>query len=221
MGSVTVHDLLPLLPEPEELRRRCRAFAVLDAVLTDRYPTHLFQPEFAPGVPLAQMDNGSGDNYNLVFDPAGVIGFGFDHESEVSPWREDPREHWPGLLEGVPKRLTPWLEEPAFQFHELLDATVCFWREDRDPVWRCGPVEFDEGTDDGAQWMFETLTGEPVAAYLEFARDYFERDVDAEVVARVLAGEALTAAMVTALNPQRDVAAALAAVGEMGYPVGG
>lgn len=219
MGGMTVHDLLPLLPEPGELRRRCRSFAVLDLILTERYQTHLFQPEFAPGVALAQMDNGSGDNYAIVFDPAGVIGFGFDHESEVSPWREDPREHWPGLLDGVPGPLSPYLDEPAFNFDGLLDATVCFWREGGDGAWRCGPVEFEDGVDDGARWMFETLVGEPVSAYAAFARDYFQREIDVSAVEWVVAGEAVTPSIVTALAPERDVAEVLAAVAEQGYPV--
>lgn len=214
-----VHELLPALPEPRELRRRCRAFAVLDVILTERYQTHMFNPAFTPGVALAQMDNGSGDNYNIIFDPAGVIGFGFDHESDISPWREDPREHWPGLLDGIPQYLAHYVDEPAFNFDGVLDATVCFWREDHDPAWRCGPVVFD-GEDDGAGWMFETLVGEPVSAYESFARDYFQRHIDVDAVARVLAAEPLTPALVAALNPERDVAGALAAAAAMDYPVG-
>ncbi|GGV05405.1 hypothetical protein GCM10010502_70370 [Kitasatospora aureofaciens] len=45
------------------------------------------------------MRNGSGDEYSIVFAPAGVYLRGFDHESPMSPYAEDGV--WPGVVDSV------------------------------------------------------------------------------------------------------------------------
>lgn len=134
MRTMTVHTLVTALPDPEVLRARCRALALLDALLDPAAPTHTFFPEWRPGVDLALMDNGSGDQYAVAFDPAGVFLHGFDHECAATPWRTWPRAHWPGLLDGLPPSLAHYPEDPEFQFEEFFDATVCVWREKDAPT---------------------------------------------------------------------------------------
>ena len=196
---------------------------MLDAVFESQYPTYSFTAEWSPGVALAQMSNGSGDLYAIVFEAAGVFLYGFDHESEVSPWRDEDHEHWPGLLDGLPDSLAHWAREPAFLFQDFFDATVCAWRAADDVAWRCGPVEFEEASvdPDGAEHLFGTLMAGTAAAYAEYARDYFERDIDIDAVGAVLDGRPLTTAVVGALNADAvyaDVARTAAAVG---YPLEG
>ncbi|MBR7835354.1 hypothetical protein KDL01_18920 [Actinospica durhamensis] len=218
---MTVHDLIAALPEPDVLAARCRAFAVLDAVFDSGYPTYSHTAEWAPKVALAEMSNGSGDLYAIVFEPAGVFLYGFDHESEATPWRDDDREHWPGLLEGVPDSLVRWTREPAFLFAGFFDATVCAWRETDDTQWRCGPVEFDEASrdPDGADHLFGTLVAGTATAYADYARDYFECDIDVDAVATILDGRPLTAAVVAALNPDAAFTEVAKAAIAAGYPV--
>ena len=221
MLPVTVHGLIADLPAPDALMARCRAFAVLDAVFETQYPTYSFTPEWDSGVALAQMSNGSGDLYAIVFEPAGVFLYGFDHESEATPWRDEDHEHWPGLLDGVPDSLVRWTREPAFLFQDFFDATVCAWRETADTRWRCGPVEFDDGSvdPDGCDHLFATLRDGTAAAYAEYGRDYFERDIDIDSVAAILDGRPLTQALVRALNSDALFSAVAAAAAAAGYPV--
>src|SRR4051794_25639881 len=102
MVRMTVLELVDQLPDPVVLLERCRALAVLDAVFDTRFRTYRFDPAWGgDGVALAEMDNCGGDLYAIVFDPAGVFLYGFDHESDATPWREDDRVHWPGLLDGL------------------------------------------------------------------------------------------------------------------------
>lgn len=222
-SPVTVQDLAAQLPEPEELRTTCRAFGVLDAAFNLEYPKYMFTAAWRPGVDLARMDNGGGDHWDIVFEPAGVFLHGFDHESEASPWRDEPRAHWPGLLDGLPASLARWTDEEAFQFDEFFDATVCVWREAGDSAWRCGPVEFDghASSTDGSGWMFGSVLEGGVAGYLSHAEDYFEREIDADAVRAVFAGEPLTAEIVRALNPDADFAAVAKIAEVAGYPVAG
>lgn len=221
MLPVTVHDLIAALPEPNVLAARCRAFAVLDAVFEARYPRYSYTAEWAPRVALAEMSNGGGDLYAIVFESAGVFLYGFDHESEATPWRDEAHEHWPGLLDGIPDSLMRWTREPAFLFEDFLDATVCAWREADDTQWRCGPVEFDEASvdPDGAQHLFGTLVDGTAAAYADYAHDYFERDIDIDAVATILDGRPLTAAVVAALNPDAAFSVVARAAAAAGYPV--
>ncbi|WP_370348992.1 hypothetical protein [Catenulispora sp. EB89] len=218
---MTVQDLAARLPEPEELRTTCRAFGVLDAAFSLKYPKYMFTAAWQPGVDLARMDNGGGDHWDIAFEPAGVFLYGFDHESEATPWRDEPRAHWPGLLDGLPPTLARWTEEKAFLFEEFFDATLCIWRETADSAWHCGPVEFDgdASSTDGSGWMFGSVLEGGVAGYIDHAKYYFEREIDAEAVRAVFAGEPLTAELVRVLNPDADFAAVAKVAAVAGYPV--
>lgn len=218
---VTVQDLTARLPEPETLRAACRAFGVLDSVFATEYPKYHFTAAWRDGVDLAHMENGGGDQWDIVFEPAGVFLYGFDHESEATPWRDEPRAHWPGLLDGLPASLARWTEEEAFQFEDFFDATVCIWREAGDTAWRCGPVEFDghASSDDGSSWMFNDIAEGTAEAYLDHAENYFERRIDADAVRAVLVGEPLTAELVRTLNPDADFGKVAEIARRAGHPV--
>ncbi|GLF99178.1 hypothetical protein [Streptomyces yaizuensis] len=219
---MTVHDLVTLLPTPDVLRDRCRALPLLDTVLAPYAPLHDFSPAWAEGVAVARMDNGSGDEYAIVFDPAGVLLLGFDHECDATPWRIRPRAHWPGLLDGLPAGLARHTADPAFLFDGFLDATVCVWREPGDDAWRCGPVAFGPDASaepDGAERLFELVTDGTGGAYTAYAEDIHELSVDRAAVSAVLAGSPLERATVLALSPTADLAAVAARARSLGFPV--
>jgi hypothetical protein len=219
----SVQDLAARLPAPDELRRRCQAFSVLDAVFDPRFAKYSFTSTWRDGTDLAGMDDGGGDLWNIVFEPAGVFLYGFDHESEATPWRDEPRAHWPGLLDGLPPTLSRWAEEEAFQFDGFFDATLCVWRESGDSAWRCGPVEFDgyASSNDGSGWMFDELVEGGVAGYLRHAESYFERTIAPEAVEAILAGRPLIAELMQELNPNAFFPAVAKVVEAAGYPVVG
>ncbi|MHC0432546.1 hypothetical protein ACX6XY_20555 [Streptomyces sp. O3] len=215
---MTVHALAALLPDPDVLRARCRALALLDAILDADAPTHSFVSDWREGVDLAFMDNGSGDQYAVVFDPGGVFLYGFDHESDATPWRESPRAHCPGLLDGLPPSLAHYPAAPEFQFEGFFDATVCIWREKDAEAWQCGQVEFDDESD-GSDWLFDLLTDGSTDAYVSFAEDYFERTIDRDAVAAILAGAPLSHGTVTSLSSTADFEAVAVQARTLGYAV--
>ncbi|MFJ9608490.1 hypothetical protein ACIRS1_19355 [Kitasatospora sp. NPDC101176] len=218
---MTVHDLVATLPRPHELRARCRAVALLDAIVSVPYaPGHTFTVDWRPGVDLAFMDNGSGDQYAVVFDPAGVFLYGFDHESDATPWRAEDRAHWPGLLDGLPASLAPYAQAEEFLFDGFFDATVCAWYETGSTTWRCGPVEFADGDTDGADWLFDLLTAtDGAGAFTAYAEDHHEHTVDKEAVAAVLEGAPLDDRTLTALSSHADFATIALRARALGYPV--
>ncbi|MCG5122085.1 hypothetical protein ACWGR3_14360 [Streptomyces albidoflavus] len=146
-------------------------------------------------------------------------GPGFDHESAATPWREWPRAHWPGLLDGLPPSLAHYPEDPEFQFEEFFDATVCVWREKNAPTWSCGPVTFTAEASDGADRLFTLLTDGTPDTYVAYAEDYFERPVARTAVAAIRSGAPLTHETVAALSPTADFAAVALRARELGHAV--
>ncbi|WP_411141200.1 hypothetical protein [Streptomyces sp. x-80] len=204
----TVHDAAARLPGPAELRAHLRALAILDATIGDdpQFCCYTFDTAWGPDEEAALMQNGSGDDFSVLFTPAGVLIRGFDHESEMSPYGTDDEQVWPGVIDEVPAALSPLLNEPAF-CDEGIDAprvTACLWRETGDTAWRTGSaIAFPPGSEDpdGSGFLFHLLADrspETVQAHFE---DYYERPVPLDAVRHVLAGLPLTPVITATLNP--------------------
>lgn len=222
---MSVYDVLPDLPEIAVLRDHCRAVAMLEAILSpewsDRY--YSFDASWAPGEDMASMRDGSGNDYSIVFGPAGAYARGFDHESPMSPYRLNPPSPWPGLFDHVPGPLRHNITEPAFgDANSVPRVTVCFWRETSDRHWRTGDLALPDASDDpdGAARLFPLLRDRTPEAYAKFAEDYYERDVDLDAVGHVLALRPLSPSVIAALDPDLTVAALEDDRIEIGYPEG-
>ncbi|MFJ6634785.1 hypothetical protein ACIQMR_25835 [Streptomyces sp. NPDC091376] len=204
----TVHETAALLPEPAELRAHLRALAVLDAAIGSdpRFCCYTFDAAWGPGQEAALMENGSGDDFSVVFTSAGALIRGFDHESEMSPYATDDEQVWPGVIDEVPAALRPLLDEPAF-CDEGIDAprvTTCLWRETGDTAWRTGSaIAFPSGSEDpdGSGFLFPLLTDRSPEAVQAYFEDYYERPVPLDAIRRILGGHTLTPAIAAALNP--------------------
>jgi hypothetical protein len=209
------HSVLSALPSIDALRARTRALAVLDAVIGDEPEMRYFAFDAAwdEGEEMASMDNGSGDNWFAWFGTFGAAIIGFDHESSMSPYAQDPPALWPGLFDGVPEGFrAPVIDEPAFS----PDATTFIvWRERSDDAWR---TTLDTDADGSADFLRPVLDDDP-GWFVEFCAEYYEVSVDADLIAAVYRSEPLTRDVVRGLNPSRDVAAVLAEASAMGYPV--
>lgn len=205
--GMSVHEVTRALPAIDVVRDRCRALAVLDAVMSRDWEAryYSFSASWSEAEEVASMSDGSGNEYSIVFSAAGAYARGFDHESPMSPYRESPPEPWPGLFEGLPEVFRSCVDEPAFTDEDGTPlATVCFWRERGDAEWGSGVPEPGAEDDGSAEWLFDVLVDGRPEAYKEFAEDYYEVDVDLDAVRHVYALRPLTQAVVSALNP--DVA---------------
>ncbi len=224
---MTVHDIARQLPEIAVLRDHCRAMAMVDAVLepegTFRY--HSFDARWSETEEAALMRNGAGDEYAVVFSPAGAYIRGFAHESLMSPYEADTV--WPGVLDEVPEAFRPQVEEPAFADEDGIPVvTACLWREPGDDGWRTGTIEFPESEDDdpgdpdGAGFLFQLLADRSAVAFQDWAADYYERPVDFAAVRHIFALRPLTAAVVKALNSEITLDDLAEDIQEIRYPVG-
>ncbi|MEV5767177.1 hypothetical protein AB0L34_21810 [Micromonospora sp. NPDC052213] len=85
------------------------------------------------------MNNGSGDEWTVVFTAEGAFIHVFDHESTMTHYRSPDRELWPGLLDGIPAVFRPQITEPSFGDEEgQLLATAVLWRLSADDRWHAG-----------------------------------------------------------------------------------
>nr|WP_307854102.1 hypothetical protein [Actinoplanes toevensis] len=193
---------------------------MLDAILSpdeaERY--YGYNTSWGPGEEIAEMNNGSGDEYHIVFGAAGVFVRGYDHESVMSPAAND-EELWPGLIDSLPPAFAAQLDEPAFGWGAQFYATVCVWRETGDDRWRAGDIVYPPGDDpDGAGHLFAVLLDETPASYRAFAEDYYGVPVDPDVVNEIFALTPLTDALVRRLNPALTVEKLTADIEAIGYP---
>ncbi|MBB4752376.1 hypothetical protein BJ964_006537 [Actinoplanes lobatus] len=217
---MTVHDVVRALPDIAVLRERCRALAMLDAVMSPEweYRYYSFDSRWAPGEQMASMRNGSGDTWSIVFSSAGAFIRGFDHESPMSPANNNG-ELWPGLVDRTPDVFSGCVAEPAFSFNGRLQATVCLWRQRSDDRWHAGDLAFPVDEDpDGATRLFQVLVEGIPVAYQRFAEDYYETAVDLDAVSRFFALHPLTDDLVRRLNPDLVVADLAEDLAEIGYP---
>lgn len=129
------------LPPVDLLKRVMQSMAMLDAILSPEweYRTYSFNSKWAVGEQMGSMRNGSGDDLSALFTKDGYFLKGFDHEADMSPFREDPPLLWPGLIEEVPSEFASGLNEPAFMMDH---TTFCIWRKHSDDRWHRGAIEF-------------------------------------------------------------------------------
>jgi hypothetical protein len=200
--------------------------AVLEAILSpewgDRY--HSYDRRWAPGVELASMRDGSGDEYSIVFAPEGTYIRGFAHESPMSPYAGDGP--WPGVLDTVPEPLLRWVTEPAFcDENGMPVVTACLWRGPADDGWRTGEVEYPDGPDpDGAAGLFALLVAAEATAadaFREFAEDYYGEPLDAAALRHVYRLRPLTEEVVASLNGSLGLADVAEDAEAAGFPVAG
>ncbi len=208
---------LSLLPEIAAMQSLTQTWAMLDAILCpereDRYFT--FDAHWGAGEMLAAMDNGSGDDWFLLFNAQGAILKGFSHEAAMTPYKRNPRTVWPGVLDAVPPAFADFLAEPAFGIE---NTTFCIWRLKDDRQWQRGPIDYPEGRDpDGSEFLLDALPLTP-DKYHAWAADYYEREIDKASVEALFAGEPLVDGIVEALEGEVGSGELAADIETIGYP---
>ncbi|MDB6062144.1 MAG: hypothetical protein JWM78_2247 [Verrucomicrobiaceae bacterium] len=196
-----------LLPSISEVRRTVQSLAMLDAILSPEweYRYYSFNSQWGSGEEMASMRNGSGDDWFLLFDSAGMALKGFAHElAAASSFPQN-------IQDQVPKEFSSFLGESAFSMQR---ATFCYWRRAKDPSWsKVGGGLADDGSDE-----MLALLGSGPNGYREWAEGYFEVPVALEAVAALFSHQPLCNSVILALNPQADLDFTYGQALEIGYP---
>jgi hypothetical protein len=161
---------------------------------------------------MASMRNGAGDHWFAVLSTAGVALLGLSHEAPVFR----PGSPWPGIYDGLPVEFhANLLRQPAFASEH---STFCIWRLAGAGHWSSGPVQLPFHEDpDGSAELLSVLAGDP-RQYVDFAADYYERDLDVSDVAAVYRHDPLTEELVRRLNPAARLDSLRADLDQIGYP---
>jgi hypothetical protein len=205
------------LPDVGRLKALLQSLAVLDAIMSLEwgYRYYSFSIRWSRNEQMGSMRNGSGDEFFALFNRAGCFIKGFAHGCRMSPYRNQPPEIWPGMLDDVPDDFSSGLDETAFSMNNV---TFCIWRRYTDDSWLHGPIKFPDDDDpDGSTYLLEILDGDP-RRYQQFAEEYYGSTISIEAVRYVYDHLALTDSVVKALNPDatvKDLANDLIAIG---YP---
>jgi len=204
------------LPNICEFRRRTKALAMLDAILSPdwEYRYYSYNSKWSSGEEMASMRNGSGDHWFALLTSDGVAIHGLAHEYPM--YR--PNAPWPGIFDSLPAEFREnFFNEPAF---DTANSTFCIWRRILDQDWSCGITEFPLGDDpDGSLWLLSQLDGDP-RRYVRFAADYYETDVPLDAVTAIYMHQPITSDLLKLLNSSIDLSALVHDIAEIGYPEG-
>lgn len=221
MGYSTPVDFLPAA---SLLKAASKALAVLDMIMEPDpgYRYYSYQSAWGPAEDLASMQNGSGDEYSIVFLADGAAyARGFDHESPMSAWGNGG-ELWPGLTDGIPGRFLKYVHEPAFWCDGVPDMTVCLWTgSGAAGSWEHGSIPPPGGPGDqsGAGRLFGLVSRPEPGQYRAFARSYYEVGIDAAAAADIYASRPLDQDLISRINPGRVLSEMLDELRQVGYPV--
>jgi hypothetical protein len=205
------------LPSIDNLKKLTQSLALLDAIVepTWEYRYYSFNSKWNANQQMASMRNGQGDSWYCLFTTSGAALKGFDHESKMSPWNQEPVAVWKGVLDELPETFSSFAAEPAFS---MGDTTFCIWHTLENSVWQMGHVVFPDGADpDGSEGMLAMLDGRP-STYQEWAEGYYEHKISLAGITSVYNHEALTDAIVHELNPSIALSHLAKDVEEIGYP---
>jgi hypothetical protein len=195
------------LPSISALRAITKSLAMLDAILCPEWDSRYFSfnSAWAPNMEMASMRNGCGDDWFLLFDPAGAALKGFAHElASDEAFAESIRTH-------VPAAFSAFLDEPAFSMQQ---ATFCYWRRANGHAWSKAQSALLE---DGSTEMLTLLLTGP-SGYKEWAEDYYEFEVALDAAAAVFEHTPLSETLIASLNPDADINLVSRDAAGIGYP---
>jgi hypothetical protein len=202
-------DIADRLPPPAALESRCKALALLDAILSPdwefRYYSFNRHWDRERGQRMASFRDGSGSEYFILF-----------YREPIAALKGLAKEipNVARVLDGLPASFDDFAREPAFSMD---DTTFCLWNEG-DGWRRSRSVPAETIEEDGSSEMLHLLAGTP-EDYATYAREYFEIDVSAEVVARFFGLEPFTESLARELHPDFDDSELAKDLEEIGYPI--
>lgn len=194
--------VLASLPPPATLERICKGIATLDAMLSEDWERRYYSFDASwdkkAKCRMASMRNGSGDDWFIVFTPAGAFVKSF--------WHEYKPESVDAIYAGLPRSLAKQRREDAF----MIEDGVTFG-----------------GYHDGVTWVLRgnakplaeelaILSGDP-AAYRSYVAAYFEQKIPLAAVEHVLAGKKLDAKLVGRITKDQTLADLKSELADIGY----
>lgn len=205
------------LPPTPDLLNRVKSLAALDLIMAPAWEDrcYSFNSTWSETLQMACMKNGSGDEWWLVFHSDGWAALkGLDLESPAYASGRDKLSNM--LHQSFPLDCEEFSQEPAFCWAATSFAALQH-RLDAEWTWFRDRTPF-ANLDGSEAKLLEILTAPP-GYYTDFASDYYETDLPAELVEHVYALEPITQDVVATLNPTtRFSEIEVELFGEIAYP---
>jgi hypothetical protein len=199
-GVEFIHELDAV----EQLERRSKALAVLDAILIpeweDRYFSFNCRWNSAQVERMASMRNGHGDEYFILFSQNGAVGKVYCDEDQLA--HEAARA-------AVPPTFAGFMTEAAFS---IATSTFFFWNVGTQGAWSVAPTQ-----PNGYAWLGFLSRGPSV--YREWVSAYLEKEVDSKAVDQVFETLTVTEKLVAQLNSDRDLSELAEDLDEIGTSI--
>ncbi len=189
---------------PKELAYRLRCMAVLDIIMNSEEDAWLrLVQKYSSEKEAYQIRNGSGDEMDIFFEENGVFIRGFDHENNLNQFASDAWDEsfFADTYAGVPKNFLDIYKEEEQKFY----MTFCMWYNYQETCWK---QNITVGNDGGKDYLLDFICDD-AEAWVEWAKDYYEVEIDFHIVEKVFKGGRLTEEEIRQLNPKRDAKAAL------------
>jgi hypothetical protein len=199
------------LPGISELRRITQSLATLDLILSPEweYRYYSFDSKWAPDGQMASMRNGSGDEWFILFNDADWAGLkGLAHESPAAGIDGLSAR----LQKAVPSKFKSFATEPAFRWDE---TTFCHWCPGQGSAWEA-PAVLDD-VDTGADELLAIIGSGP-EGYQQFALEYYECEVDKELVKKVFQHHRIDQKLVWSLDHEIALDDIQDGLLDIGYP---
>ncbi|NDV16488.1 hypothetical protein GO009_10660 [Muricauda sp. TY007] len=239
---------LHLIPNPVDLKRICKAYAALEAILVpDRtIRNSSYNKDHGETMELFNYRlDPAGTDMAIVFGKQGTCIVGFYYECDLIARFEKahlakeelerkkykwwmlkkfkPTPVWEIYYDAVnlPEEIEKLMEEPVID-----QTSFCVWQTKTDKKWQKGcisasKIELDEDVsdlEDGSDFFLRDFDGNPVTVKNTLGQ-FIEKDLDMETIEKVVNGEAITKEFVQKLNPEyQDHESLKSDLDEIGFP---
>ena len=222
-------EQLEAFPSPQELNKRCKSLATLEAILSPdwEFRYYSYQISWSESEELCEMRDGEGDHLFILFSPDGVCLNGFAKASKLNGWKRVEVEEKKTFAE----KLFGSKKQPRFElvqevskgilaslpevFHEFIfgdpvcsiGTTFCIWNAGGQ--WQTGELHLpNDSLKDGSRSLLHLLDGNP-STFKVWAEEYYDetfenRELSLELVEEVYSGAVLTRELVLAINPDLE-----------------
>ena len=197
---------------PKELYHYLKAMATLEIMITPQKKEYLRVVKKYPFRKAYSIDNGAGDTLDILFEKIGVFIKGFDHENVFNQFGADKwnENFFNEIYANVPNCFLDTYKMDNKK-EELYYMTFCMWYDNQQECWKQNIVKENDGGQDFLLGYVHTNAQE----WIEWAKDYYDMDINDKVVEKVYQGEQMTTKDILLLNPKRNVEEALKEIIEL------
>ncbi len=202
------------ISSPESLQKHLLAYAKIDYIMCpddDNYDwtkVYHYDKNWVLNGHYFKIDDSCGDHYHILFSPDGCIIKGFDHECELSPYNFDEDDDGESIPEIIAKH--NFYDNTPVALQELLNdlalekeiVTFCTWQSIGETEWHFAPFKIPENWSDGINTFLGYTPN--LQGYQKWFEDYYETNLDFDVLEQIYNGETITEDMVRKLNPEGD-----------------